>query len=112
MARTEQLLNVYEQTFLIALQEVEDAMVAVQKYELEFEIRKDQMLSANNAVKLSWVRFDNGLTGYLEILDLQRSQFTSQLKASQALQLQLTSTVNLYKALGGGWLSEGEEEAN
>lgn len=113
MARTEQLLNTYEQTFLIAMQEVEDAMVAVQKYKLEFEIRSNQMESANNAVKLSWVRYDSGLTDYLEILDLQRSQFNSQLKASQALQLQLSSTVNLYKALGGGWLPlEGDEETD
>jgi len=110
MARTEQLLNAYEQTYLVALREVEDAMVAVQKYKLEFDIRISQMEAANNAVKLSWIRYDSGLTNYLEILDLQRSQFNSQLKASQALQLQLTSTVNLYKALGGGWLPELEEE--
>jgi len=108
IAKTEQLLNAYEQTFLVALKEVENAMVAVQKYELEFEIRENQMKAANNAVKLAWVRYDSGLTNYLEILDLQRSQFNSQLKASQALQLQLTSTVNLYKALGGGWLPETE----
>ncbi len=110
MARTEQLLNAYEQTYLVALREVEDAMVAVQKYKLEFDIRISQMEAANNAVKLSWIRYESGLTNYLEILDLQRSQFNSQLKASQALQLQLTSTVNLYKALGGGWLPEEEEE--
>lgn len=103
IARTEQLLNSYEQTFLVALQEVEDAMVAVEKYKKEFELRLQQVEAANNAVTLSWVRFDSGLTNYLEILDLQRSQFNSQIKASQSLQLQLTSIVNLYKALGGGW---------
>ena len=110
MARTEQLLNAYEQTYLIALREVEDAMVAIQKYKLEFEIRLSQLKAANNAIELSWIRFENGLINYLEILDLQRSQFNSQLKASQALQLQLTSTVNLYKALGGGWLPVEEVE--
>ncbi len=101
--RTEQLLNSYEQTFLVALVEVEDAMIAVEKYKEEYEIRLTQMKSANTAVKLSWTRFNNGLTNYLEVLDLQRSQFDSNIKASQALQLQLTSTVKLYKALGGGW---------
>ena len=101
--RTEQLLNSYEQTFNIALSEVEDAMISVEKYKQEYEIRVSQMKSANNAVGLSWIRFENGLTDYLEILDLQRSQFDSYIKASSALQLQLTSTVNLYKALGGGW---------
>jgi multidrug efflux system outer membrane protein len=101
--RTEQLLNVYEQTFLMALAEVEDAMIAVEKYGQEYEIRVSQMESANSAVKLSWIRYESGLTGYLEILDLQRSQFNSNLQASKALQLQLTSSIQLYKALGGGW---------
>jgi multidrug efflux system outer membrane protein len=56
------------------------------------------------ATDLSWTRYDGGLTSYLEVLDLQRSSFDSRLKASQTLQLQLTSTVRLYQALGGGWI--------
>jgi multidrug efflux system outer membrane protein len=104
IARTEQLLQNYEETFIVALQEVEDAMVAVERYRNEHQIRMNQVDAAQNAVDLSWVRYENGVTNYLEILDLQRSAFTSQLNASQALQLQLTSTVNLYKALGGGWV--------
>jgi multidrug efflux system outer membrane protein len=56
------------------------------------------------AADLSWTRYDGGLTSYLEVLDLQRSSFDSRLKASQTLQLQLTSTVRLYQALGGGWI--------
>jgi len=103
MNRTEQLLNVYEQTFLLALGEVEDAMIAVEKFRQVYEIRVSQMESANSAVKLSWIRYESGLTGYLEILDLQRSQFSSYLSASLALQQQLSSTIQLYKALGGGW---------
>lgn len=104
IARTERLLNNYEETFIVALKEVEDAMVAVDKYRQEYKIRMHQVESAHNAVKLSWVRYESGLTSYLEILDLQRSEFSSQLKASQTLQLQLSSTVELYKALGGGWV--------
>jgi outer membrane protein TolC len=37
------------------------------------------------------------------VLDLQRSQFSAELAASQTLQLHLSSIVELYKALGGGW---------
>lgn len=105
-ARTEQLLNNYEFTFLNALREVEDAMIAVQTYENEFELRRNQVLDAEEAARLSWVRYDGGLTSYLEVLDLQRSSFNSRLKASETLQLQLTSTVRLYQALGGGWVPE------
>lgn len=102
--RTEQVLNQYEQTYLNALREVEDAMIAVDKYQQEYELRVNQIESSNSAVTLSWIRYESGLTGYLEILDLQRSQFNAYLEASKSLQLQLSSTVNLYKALGGGWI--------
>jgi len=53
---------------------------------------------------LSWVRYESGLTSYLEVLDLQRSSFSSQLKASETLQYQLLSIIQLYQALGGGWI--------
>ena len=103
IARTEQLLNDYEGTFLNALREVEDALVAVDTYGKEFDSRIKQLDAASQALEMAWVRYESGLTSYLEILDLQRSQFSSKLKASEILQLQLTSSINLYKALGGGW---------
>jgi len=106
MARTEQLLNTYEQTILTALREVEDAMIAVQTYGAELAARVRQMEAARNAAELSWLRYEGGLTSYLEVLDLQRSQFSAELKASETLQYELTSIVNLYKALGGGWALE------
>lgn len=104
--RTEQVLYGYEQAFLGALREVEDAMVSVETYKDEYDERMVQVTAANEAATLTWVRYQNGLTNYIEVLDLQRSQFSSQLKASETLQLQLTSIVRLYLALGGGWYYE------
>ena len=63
------------------------------------------LVVAHSLAELSWVRYEGGLTSYLEVLDLQRSLFSSQLKASETLQLRLTSTVQLYQALGGGWVA-------
>ena len=103
-ARTEQLLNVYEQTILTAFREVDDALVAIRTYDAEFGARSRQVTAARNAAELSWVRYEGGLTSYLEVLDLQRSLFTSQLQASETLQLRLVSVVQLYQALGGGWV--------
>jgi multidrug efflux system outer membrane protein len=105
-ARTIQLLNDYEFAIINALREVEDAMIAVKTFEKEFSLREEQMTASQNAVKLSWIRYDGGLTNFLEVLDLQRSFFSAQLKASEALQLQLTSTIRLYQALGGGWIAD------
>ena len=70
------------------------------------ELVASQLRERTRAVALSWVRYEGGLTSYLEVLDLQRSMFSSQLKASETKQLQLTSVVRLYQALGGGWVAE------
>ncbi len=112
VARTEQLLNQYEQTILTAFREVEDAIVATYTYRSEYEARRQQVESAENAADLSWIRYEGGMTSYLEVLDLQRSQFSAELQASAALQQQLASVVQLYKALGGGWPVEPEVGGN
>lgn len=113
VARTEQLLNQYEQTILTAFREVEDAIVATYTYRSEHEARQRQVEAATNAANLSWVRYEGGMTSYLEVLDLQRSQFSAELQASAALQQQLASVVELYKALGGGWsVAEAETGAD
>ncbi len=57
------------------------------------------------------MRYDRGVTSYLEVLEQQRQQFESQLAESQAHQELLSSYVKLYKELGGGWISAEEEEA-
>lgn len=103
VARTEQALASYEQTVLNAFREVEDAMVAVHRYEAEYATRLRQLEAARSAANLSWIRYDGGLTSYLEVLDVQRSEFSAALATSETLQLRLTSVVQLYRALGGGW---------
>jgi multidrug efflux system outer membrane protein len=105
-ARVEQLLHAYEQTILTAYREVNDALVAFRTYGAELESRRQQMAAAQKAAELSWVRYEGGRTSYIEVLDLQRSLFAAQLKASETLQLHLTSAVRLYQALGGGWVAE------
>ena len=84
---------------------MDDAMIAMRTYWAEHDARSLQMASAQSATDLSWVRYDGGLTSYLEVLDVQRSLFSSQLQASQTRQLALTSLIRLYAALGGGWVA-------
>ncbi len=101
--RTERLLTNYQLSYLTAIKEVEDAMIAESTYEREYNLRAEQMQLATKAAHLAWVRYDGGLTSYLEVLALQSSQFSAELKASAALQQELQSIINLYVALGGGW---------
>lgn len=98
-----QLVNEYEQAYLLAFQEVEDALIAIDTYNKEFNIRKDQLQLSQEALDLSWVRYNEGITSFLEFLNLQTSLFSSQLNASESYKLYLQSIVKLYLALGGGW---------
>jgi len=106
IARTEQALLTYEQTVLRAFAEVEDALVAVRTYRREHEARIRQVTAARSAAILSRARYNGGVTSYLEVLDIERSLFSAELSESQTLRLYITSIVELYKALGGGWNPE------
>ena len=112
VARTRQALASYEQTVLNAFREVENAMIAVHRYEAEYRQRLLQLQAARNAAALSWARYEGGLTSYLEVLDVQRSEFSAELAASEALGLRLSSLVDLYRALGGGWTPPEEVSAD
>lgn len=101
--RTEQLFYNYQLTYLSAIKQVEDAMIAQNTYNKEYLLRNKQMELATKAAQLSWVRYDGGLTSYLEVLSLQEAQFNSELRASSSLQQEVLSIIELYQALGGGW---------
>lgn len=98
-----QIVIEYEQAYLLAFQEVEDALIAIDTYHKEFEIRKEQLQLSQEALNLSWVRYNEGVTSFLEFINLQTSLFSSQLNASESYKLHLQSIVKLYLALGGGW---------
>ncbi len=61
-------------------------------------------MSARNAARLSRARYDAGLVDYLEVLDTERTLFASELDESDTLRQSLSAVVQLYKALGGGWV--------
>ena len=65
-----------------------------------------------NANLLSRERYDGGVTSYLEVLDSERTLFNAELLASSTYRIQLTSYVDLYKSLGGGWISPEERQAD
>ena len=74
--------------------------------------REEQHIAAQSAAFLSRARYDGGVTSYLEVLESERSLFRAELLASSTRREHLVSIVNLYKALGGGWLAIAEPEEN
>jgi multidrug efflux system outer membrane protein len=105
-ARTEQLLNAYEQTVLQAFREVEDALVGIRTLHDEARAREGQVKAARSAATLSRARYDGGVTSYLEVLESERSLFRAELAESSVRREQLVGVVSLYKALGGGWTQD------
>jgi len=107
-ARTEQSLYSYQNVVLNAFREVSDALVEIQTYRVQLVALKSQVKAAENANRLSKLRYDQGFSSYLEVLDSERAQFSAQLDRSQATQEYYNSYVRLYKALGGGWITPQE----
>ena len=107
-ARTEQAFYQYENTVLNAFREVEDALIEVQTIKEQLEAKSRQFLAAKNANRLSRMRYDLGVTSYLEVLESERTLFNVELELSETKQLTLNSYIKLYKALGGGWISKEE----
>jgi multidrug efflux system outer membrane protein len=107
-AITKQVLFQYENTVLNAFLEVENALVGIETYKRQIAAVGNQLKAAKNANKLSNVRYDKGYTSYLEVLTTEQSLFRVQLQYSQLKQRYLNAYVNLYKALGGGWMRPEE----
>ncbi len=93
----------YQQSVLVSLQEVSDALISRQKL---LEVESEQQIavtSLNEAVKLSIDRFTAGRAGYFEVLNAQQDLFPAELALADTRTQQLLAYVQLYKALGGGW---------
>ena len=102
-AQREELLLTYQQTIQGAFRDVSDALVAYRKFR-EFRIQQQLLVeSAQDAARLSEVRFKAGTTDYLEVLTNETNSFNAELTLAQAEGNELTALVQLYVALGGGW---------
>ncbi|MGB5328103.1 MAG: TolC family protein [Gammaproteobacteria bacterium] len=109
-AITQQVLFQFEQSVLTAFQEVEDALVEIKTYRQELAAVGRQLKAAKNANLLSRERYNQGVSSYLEVLETERRLFSTELTLSETQQLYLNAYVNLYKALGGGWVTASDRE--
>ncbi len=106
--KMEEMAINYEKVVLQAFREIEDALVSIKTYEDELKARKFLFAAIQNAAKLSAMRYDMGVTSYLEVLENERSAFEAELVLSEVKQKMLASYVDLYKSLGGGWINQDE----
>jgi outer membrane protein, multidrug efflux system len=102
-AQREQFLLAYQQVIQGAFRDVSNGLAAYRKNR-EFRIEQEYLFnSAQDAARLSDVRFQAGTTDYLEALTNETNSFTAELGRAQAEGDELIALVQLYQALGGGW---------
>jgi len=111
-ALQEQSLIAYEKTVLTALQEVEGALIALDKEQEHRKALMDAVAFNQKAVDLSLKLYTEGQTDFLNVLQAQRALFLTQDALAQSTQTISTDLVALYKALGGGWDTQEAEPSN
>lgn len=99
------LIN-YQRVALEAFREVNDALASFHKDREQAAAQERLAASSRAALDLANVRYRGGVDTYLTVLDAQRQLFTAELSLAQTRGAILTSFVQLYQALGGGWTEQ------
>ena len=99
----QQALLTYRQTIQAAFRQVSDALIAFRKYREFREHQESLATAAQEAAKLSDMRYRGGVASYLEVLTNETNYFTAELNLARAWLNERLSVVEIYNALGGGW---------
>jgi outer membrane protein, multidrug efflux system len=103
-AQNRQALNVYQQTILNAFRETNDALVGSQKKIEEVAFQEQRVIALREFARLSRLKFDKGVSGYLEVLVAENELFAAELASVGLLAVRYTELVSVYQAMGGGWV--------
>ncbi len=99
----------YEQAIRNSFREFEDALIDQDRTRVQLDAQAQQVEALAVYARLSRLRYENGYTSYIEVLDAERSLFNSQLSYAQTQDVLLRALVNVYKAMGGGWVVEADK---
>ena len=102
-ARYEQAVASYQRAIESGFREVADALVNVRESAQAEDELRGRLEAARKALELSRLRYESGYSPYLEVLDAQRTANDAAIAFVRNRQARLAFTVDLMKALGGGW---------
>jgi multidrug efflux system outer membrane protein len=105
----QQTLFNYQNTIQTAFREVNDSLIDQKRTREQLEAQKRQVESLKEYARIARLRYDNGYTSYIEVLDAERSLFSAELTYAQTQGVLFAALVNLYKAMGGGWVVEADK---
>ena len=103
IARQHQQVALYQKSIETGFREVADALTNPQQTTQAEADYVTRLEAARRALRLAKLRYESGYSAYLEVLDAQRTANDAELAFVRNRQLRLTASVDLMKALGGGW---------
>ena len=110
-AQQRELLANYESTIQNAFREVDDALIDNRKSRERLDAQDRQVAALREYARLARLRYEGGYTSYLEVLDAERSLFNAELQYTLTQGDVFNALVNIYKAMGGGWVNEADKLA-
>lgn len=102
-AAYDESVSTYRQKVLTAFREVEDSLADLRILKGQTGTQADAVRASTRAAQLSRVQYSDGAINYLDVIDSQRTVLRSQLSQTQLYGVQIVATVQLIRALGGGW---------
>ncbi|MDO9109722.1 MAG: efflux transporter outer membrane subunit [Desulfatirhabdiaceae bacterium] len=102
-------LITYESTIQSAFADVENALVARGKLTEQLRAQERLVNASREYARLAQLQYQGGYATYLTVLSAQQQLFPAELNHAQYLASAFTSYVNLYKAMGGGWITDSEK---
>jgi multidrug efflux system outer membrane protein len=110
-AQQQEALLSYQRAIQVAFREVSDALLAHAKSRDQLGFQERELATLRNYLELARLRYDEGYTSYIEVLDAERNLFAAEVAHAQTQSQVYASLVDLYKAMGGGWVLEAERMA-
>ncbi len=107
-AQQQEALYNYQQTVQTAFREVNDSLADQTLTRQQLDAQRKRMESLRLYADLARLRYDGGYSSYMEVLDAERSLFDVELAYVQSQATLFQAAINLYKAMGGGWVAEAE----
>ncbi len=102
-ARYDQQVARYRQTTLQAIGEVEDALVQLNVLAEEIAVQREALAASQDTLRLIENQYEAGMLDYLSVTSAQTTALNSERTLLNLLGTQLTASVQLISALGGGW---------
>jgi len=108
-AQQQQALFSYQQTIQNAFREVDDGLIDQNKTREQLQAQGREVEALRNYAHFAQLRYDEGYSSYIEVLDAERRLFSAELSYTQTQATLFRALVNLYKAMGGGWVNEADQ---